>query len=357
MNQPRCPEYREVTYLSSRGHPYTVLERVMPRLHDDILDSVIYLYDCARDARIGKDAGGSGFLVAIRADEGHAWLYAVTNDHVIKGGASVIRLNTVQGDCEVMEIPPGGWISHPKGDDVAACNLSFDSSLYKFKAFPLDQLITRERMQKTQIGPGDDTYLIGRFISHEGRQRNLPTVRSGIVSMMPWEKIDTRRGQKEGFLVEVKSIGGYSGSPVIVSVPVTRYSNNIPIPIGGPVPSGMFLLGIDCEHIAWREELFHKDKGKLIKTNFTVQSNTGMAFVVPAWKILDILNSNPLKEEREKDKEEMSQEESRATTVQDIAVSRPETQRTKTGLEIPVPTKRTVLHNLRKATRKKKNPS
>jgi hypothetical protein len=49
---------------------------------------------------------------------------------------------------------------------------------------------------------------------HEGRQKNSPTARFGNIAQMPNEPVIIKRFEQECFLVEARSIGGYSGSPV-----------------------------------------------------------------------------------------------------------------------------------------------
>lgn len=204
---------------------------------------------------------------------------------------------------------------------------TYDPSQFKFTVVLTENFVTQERIQQTNMSPGDDVFLIGRFINHEGKQRNLPTVRYGIISMMPWEKVETQRGPREAFLAEVKSIGGYSGSPVIVSIPAVRSGEPVFQLVGGPAPTVEYLLGVDCEHILLNEEMLHVEKnGKVSTTNYRVRSNTGMAIVIPAWKILDILDCKQLKEQREKDEEEIRQKELTFPTALDVAIRQP-TQR------------------------------
>jgi hypothetical protein len=55
-----------------------------------------------------------------------------------------------------------------------------------------------------------------------GRKRNIPIVRTGNISMIPSEKvpgIQIRRGESvesEVYLIEARSVGGLSGSPVFI---------------------------------------------------------------------------------------------------------------------------------------------
>lgn len=44
----------------------------MPRIPDWYLDSIIYLYPCETDAKAGKKAGGTGFLVGNYRSYGQA---------------------------------------------------------------------------------------------------------------------------------------------------------------------------------------------------------------------------------------------------------------------------------------------
>jgi len=53
---------------------------------------------------------------------------------------------------------------------------------------------------------------MGRFVNAEGRLRNVPTLRFGTIAQIPIEKVD---GQVS-FLVEARSIPGFSGTPVVI---------------------------------------------------------------------------------------------------------------------------------------------
>lgn len=182
-----------------------------------------------------------------------------------------MRIHTAYRDAGICEIPPSNWRRHPKKDDLAVCQLSgFDPGNYKFITIPTALFMEQDLLHQTGIGPGDDTYLIGRFINHEGKQKNLPTVRQGIISIMPEEKFQTpSHGMRERFLVAVKSIGGYSGPPVVVSIPAIRHPPPFMTPLGGPAPTAEYVLGVDCGHILNKEPVFLIDKksGKPIKTN------------------------------------------------------------------------------------------
>ena len=145
------------------------------------------------------------------------------------------------------------------------------------------------------IGPGDECFVVGRFVNHEGKQKNLPTVRFGCISQMADEPILQNCGYKQqSFLVEAKSIGGYSGSPVYTYIPpgtirygVENWLDKI------LMQHGPWLLGVVWGQINdWMPIM--NEQGQPINSNpksAQVMINTGIMAVVPAWKIRETLNS------------------------------------------------------------------
>src|SRR4051794_5711082 len=72
------------TRLSSRGNPYVLWKRVMPRIPDIMLDCVVYLYESVDHAIASANKGGSGFLLGVPLSEvpNRGVVYVVTNKHV-----------------------------------------------------------------------------------------------------------------------------------------------------------------------------------------------------------------------------------------------------------------------------------
>jgi hypothetical protein len=150
-----------------------------------------------------------------------------------------------------------------------------------------------------RLGNGDEAFMIGRFFSQEGKQQNTPAVRFGNISMLPLER--------DVFLVEHRSLPGYSGSPVFAWI-----DPNLPRDeFGFPAPShmrqehyGPWLLGVDSCHIHSFEPVLNsqnpEDKAEPPRW---VKTHTGMAEVVPAWKLYELLNSPVLVEQRHQEDE------------------------------------------------------
>jgi hypothetical protein len=137
---------------------------------------------------------------------------------------------------------------------------------------------------------------VGRLVNHEGRQKNIPTARFGNISMMPEEPILHPSGiMQESFVVEARSWSGYSGSPVFAWIPGSdQRSNNLFLSPGW----GPWLLGVDWGHIQDWEKVYESDEKTTVAGKWKVKVNTGMAGVVPAWRLLALLNCEQLKMQR-----------------------------------------------------------
>ncbi len=153
----------------------------MPRMPDAFLDCSIYLYPSEGAAQRGEKLGGSGFLIHVNfvdAPNRHH-VYAVTNAHVIQGQNLVVRLNTVDGGTDTVD-GSSLWRCN-ETDDLAILRIPLDKQHHKWKAINRIWFLTQNDIPSEGIGPGDDTFVVGRFINHEGAQKNLPTLRFGTI--------------------------------------------------------------------------------------------------------------------------------------------------------------------------------
>jgi hypothetical protein len=306
----------------------------MPRIHDYIQDCVTYLYPTESHAEEGDKIGGSGFLLGVRYPPSHVndmVTFAVSNAHVVKH-APVVRLNAKDGTFAIVPFKKTDWIPHPDGDDLAIVPFPLDIEMHKFSVIPDELILTHEIITKQDIGIGDEVYVVGRFINHEGKQKNSPSLRFGNIAQMPGEKLMLDTGmEQEVFLIEAKSIGGYSGAPVFVHLlPFSaRPQKDDPKaqPLVVPFPGiGPWLLGVDCCHIQTWDSVRDKD-GKPIAQGWQVPTNTGMMGVVPAWKIKDIFDSERGKEIFKKCDEELARRNRLTQAATDSVVSQKEKQK------------------------------
>jgi hypothetical protein len=191
----------------------------VPRIPDHFALCSIYMYEDEPHAYSGSRSGASGFLVHVpsRTNVPFVHVYAVTNAHVIDQGCTTIRLNKRDGGVKVIPTPASSW-KGKKEFDIKVFPVDVGPS-FKWWSVGVDEFIDQETIAACRIGWGDDVFLVGRLITHDGKQKNAPVVRFGNVSLMadPTEPITCHGKTQEGFLVECRSLSGFSGSPVFIT--------------------------------------------------------------------------------------------------------------------------------------------
>jgi hypothetical protein len=323
----------------------------MPRIADFVVACSIYLYETEQDATEGSRVGGSGFLAHVpsRVSPSMGHLYAITNKHVVEKDCGVIRLSRKTGGFDTIITKYQDWFIHPDGDDVAALPLNLtDETMSQFAWWSVgtDMFITREIIEAYRVGIGDEAFMVGRLMSHDGRQKNAPVIRFGNISLMadPTEPIRCEGRDCEGFLVECRSLSGFSGSPVFVQTtqvyrneqakrvhemevtkqqiavpppPPTQNSGMRLVPVSFQGTWGPWLLGIDWGHMPLYRSV---ERNGVKDVSLRVELNTGIACVAPVWKIMDVLNLEELMKERAKeDRAIESREKHEASAVSDVA--------------------------------------
>ncbi len=190
---------------------------------DEIRRCVVFLlYQSGSDERLA----GTGFFVGMPAGNGAesdgsvVRGYLVTASHVleeIRARAAnpevIVRLNKIGVGTGSIMLPIDRWESAPDAD-VALIQLAPPPEEYDFRLVPFDWFVTAETRQGWAIGPGDEVFITGLFANHVGRQKNIPIVRVGNIAAMPEEPVEHAFGSQPAYLIEARSTGGLSGSPV-----------------------------------------------------------------------------------------------------------------------------------------------
>ncbi len=286
----------------------------MPRVPDNVLWSTGFIYRCVKDAEAGLSPdGATAFVVSIHPDSrprGSQWThkYAVTNRHVIARGGRVLRIDApdepVAGrpmGTDIIGPPHLEWVLHPDGDDLAVAYLTphlMDKRInYAHWAVDKQAFLAKGTVEKFGIGPGDEVFTVGRLIGAEGGKNQIPTVRFGHISSNLEVPIlqDPKTGiRQESIIVEIFSIGGFSGAPVILRIPhlYTRATSSM-----NQWDFGPWLLGVNWGHLANSLEPIVDEKGEEIEGR-RLRRNSGLMTVVPAWKLDELLMSDELVTER-----------------------------------------------------------
>jgi hypothetical protein len=314
--------WRRVERRTSRGRRYATYERIMPRIPDQLLNSVVYLFQDEAHALSGEGAGGTGFLIDYLDEQAELSSYVVSNLHVVGSGCTTVRINTKDGGVEPLEIPRKDWADHPDGDDVSVAPIYLEEpSEWAVEPLSWENFCpTPERLEELNAGLGDEVLMLGRFSGHSGRQQNQPLARFGNLAMMDEEKIRDGRGMLvDAYLVEMRSLPGFSGSPVFLCIGGGSYRGLGPDNRPRMMPFNtetIGLLGIDTGHKNVVTPVRDKT-GKEVTPARVIQQNSGVAIVAPYYKIKDVLEGDDLVKQREQAGEDALADPERG--VSDIA--------------------------------------
>jgi hypothetical protein len=294
-----------------QGHPYWVWSRSMPRIDPSFISCVFYIYPSKQDAIDNSEDGATGFFYGevSEVSQNFPHLYAVVNRHTVfrKGMEEpVLRINTKDGGYAILETKREEWIGHPDGDDIAICPIYLDTSLYEVDYFGRGFVIDDEFMETYNVGAGDEVIMVGRFRTHAGKKKNLPTVRFGNIAAMNEEPLYNpfTKLKQESYIVEMRSMSGFSGSPVLLWIPraSTRWRTlNHPEEPGKSWVTGFTHLYHGLLGINWGQ-IVYKEKAKDLETDRTlvIEMDSALAGVVPVSKLMELIDSEEMIEMRKK---------------------------------------------------------
>lgn len=273
--------------------------------------------------------GGTAFVVSLKERWGSSYPYLVTARHAIiaiGNREQGIRANLRDGGADDIRIEgESKWWFHPteeKSVDVAV--RPFVADEFDIIAIPTSMFLGDSDIQEYYVGQGDEVVIPGLFTQLIGRSKNVPIIRRGSVAMFPDEPIPSvDMGDSiqdiDGYLVEVRSVGGLSGSPAFVRAPIGMdykvhgTSGDYRVATAH-LQGDYFFLGLMQGH--WEIPPHKRNKVDFPSAKKGEDSiNLGIAIVVPAKKILEVLQHPDLAAMREEArKQEM---EARGTTTLD----------------------------------------
>jgi hypothetical protein len=283
------------------------------RIPDEVLECVVFLGAKDIDGRVRQL--GTGFLFGREIGIGDLEArYLATAKHVIEGILSIsadatvyVRFNRSDGTSQVIPAAASAWMfDEDPNVDIAVATVSLDQPMFQSRIVPESLIATDDIIVSEEIGIGDDVFLTGLFVNHFGDKRNVPILRTGTISAMPGEPIlvNTMGGLTyiDAYLVEARSIGGLSGSPVFVRTDGMRGNTFIP-------GLRFWLLGIMRGH--WDTKFQVEDA--VVPNHLVGEAvNMGMSIVVPASKLIDITNHPTLLELRKQQAEYQRQQKAEA---------------------------------------------
>jgi hypothetical protein len=245
---------------------------------------------------------GAGFFVGLKnpAKRDSFGLYLVTAKHVLCPPGSkqmldkiYIRLNKKSGGSEMDAIPlsvKGNkrtvFFHSDPTVNLAVLPVLPDQKKIDFKFIPDESILTKEESTNRALYEGAEVFYPSLFFPYTGVGELYPCVRFGRVALLADKKIEWQGYSAEIFLVETGSNGGNNGTPVFFYSASNRASEGQPaIKLAG-IMEGTF--GDAPQEI----KIVEKRK---VAIPF---SNVGMAAVIPAYKLYEVLFSEELKKER-----------------------------------------------------------
>jgi hypothetical protein len=253
---------------------------------------------------------GTAFLVSV-ADprlKTRQFTYLVTNRHVAQPGVEdgkpcelanyVLRVDAKTplpgGSYSVIQTMPISMMRWSFSDDpsvdLAVTPIGLSSEALDVVYVPSDLLLTDQEAKTQAITEGDSVLFTGLFVQMVGQVHSEPIVREGKIAMVPREKMPTTLHSLGAvYLVDSHVFGGNSGSPMFVNLAGERAGNLI-------VGVNYKLLGVVSGYV---QESSNFSLQAVAAYAGTVTANSGIAMVVPAQNILDILNSVEMQKQRD----------------------------------------------------------
>jgi hypothetical protein len=271
----------------------------------EIKQSVAFVYSLMPDGKTSVPIGTGFFVVVadqVRLDRRST--YFVTAKHVLVNrttGAVLthasLRVNKKQGTSLTVPMPlvaegPGRnvYFHEDRTVDLAVVPVQIRNPDVEYAVLASDMLTTREDFDRLHIAEGSEVFFVGLFVGYPGQERNYPIARFGRVALVTPEKIAWFGVPTELYLVESSAYGGNSGSPLFFSVGgYDRQTHSLVM--GEP---HITLAGVLIGHFKERLPL------QAVETTTTLvsESNIGIAAVVPAYKLRELLFSDEVRRAR-----------------------------------------------------------
>jgi hypothetical protein len=297
------------------------------RVRDEIKDGTYFL--CVE---VGSELGdylhfiGTGFFIQVETQyQKHSYL--VTARHVIEQAKAAkhkdiyLRINRRDGDSTTVRLSHE-WV-FPENPAVDVCVLPFPTPFeflidVWFRPIPAEMILTKSVMDDQSVGIGDELVIAGLFSKRGGESRNVPILRSGIISAMPEEffeeVIKGNRYKFDAYLVETRSIGGLSGSPVYLVIEPWR----VPIahiPNLRELQWHFYLLGLvrgrwdlKKQEEAQNPRQYKRREPRTEEESEMERLNSGIAQVTPISEAMALVNGDKLTKQREQaDNERINQ--------------------------------------------------
>lgn len=251
--------------------------------------SVVFIF--TRDTANRLQTQGTGFFVLLRTNQNadtanFGYLVTTKNTLFRQDGSAIdslyIRINRKDGFSDTLIIPlvQNGlrrYFVHPDSlADLAIIPAYPDLNRYDALFTPVNMIAGMDFLKNEGIVEGDEVFYTGMLSSHFGIFKNIPVVRVGKVVQISDEKYSLGKGYTEFFLIEAALSDGGIGSPLYYYSPAVKDSGKI------TTPATLVLIGI-------------------ISGKYEENHESCLTRVVPAFKLIELINAPEVAAEREKE--------------------------------------------------------
>jgi len=274
---------------------------------DELLKAVVFI-GRKLNAKDEYFFGGTGFFVIYPTIFGAGFLYLVTARHVIEnldGYIAAYQANLKSGGIVNVEIPTNEWYFHPTDEtvDIAVLPVAKVEEL-DILAIPQQRFLAGWNINYPDYGLGDEVFFAGLF-SKLG-DRNAHIIRTGNLAIMPSGhvipfKLNERLVRMEGYVIEGKSFGGMSGSPVFIRESLQFQPKTA---LHGATHKQhyafgeFYLMGVGVGHWEIGTNAINDDIHDSSSTNDKL--HRGLSIVAPVARLVDILNGEALSKTRDR---------------------------------------------------------
>lgn len=261
---------------------------------------------------------GTGFIVAVpdtRLPADKQFSYLVTNRHVAEATfkdtsgqckkhqitAMDVTLNLktpVNGDTigtAPLGDSPSWFFPADPGVDLAVLPLSSELDKYDYATISPPAFVTADVSQKLGLTLGDKLLTPGFFRLYPGKHHFQPILRQGILAMIPDDAMPATLcdAPAKVYLADMHIIAGNSGSPVFLGLRGSL--GGLVQPSDGGVPH--VLLGVVSGYMYEDTDLTLR-----VATDYEgiLHANSGVAMVVPAEQLKELLFSPALQSLRDR---------------------------------------------------------
>jgi len=287
------------------------------RVETEILKTIVFItVEASEPGTSGRPVTlrGTGFLVNVpdtRLPKNLVFCYLVTNRHVAEateqdenGNREALQIQGTYVTLNLKEPIDGRrservllsqrahwYFPKDEASDLAVLPFAIPAK-YDEKEFPLENFLTEESLDQNRVSPGDRVLTVGFYSGYAGLHAIQPILREGVLAMLPDGPMTTTTGRSgRVYLADVHIIPGNSGSPIFI---IPGLGLGVPASISG-IPNVFGLLGVVSGYMYETSDFSLRAsttwKGSL-------NANSGIAVVVPAQQLKDLLNSPELQLQR-----------------------------------------------------------